>query len=1443
MMISELNFAAFNKLKLMVKMRSYKFSIVVFILLNVCFSIFSQPITNNRTPQYIPEASKSKFVTKPFQNKAFIEEQGQFRKLIDEKNIKIPGTILYGIDNAEFLVFFTSNGFSLVFSETEKIKHKKREEKEEEVEEGPKTTWEVINVEWLSANPNVSVAANDKLDNYHTYGPYKDKSQYNHVLAFDKLNYTNIFEGVDAVFELPSEGGLKYKFIVHAGNKVPSIAFKISDSKHVFIDKENNLHIEGKLNSLIDKAPNAFINETEIPIHYELKNNIVTLVTKMDTDAPLSSDLIIDPWIIDPLIPAANKAYDIQEDSLGNVFVYGGNATSSSQLQKYNSSGTLLWTYNTSHMYYGDIAVANSGSVYLVVGLPGQIYKLNPAGSLIGTGPPGSEYWRLAFNKSKTILALGGNFAGGSLARLDTASLAVTDIIGYDPDIFAMATDCNGDIFSLGTYSTHTLRKTNADFTPAGSALSGYSIWASGNNYVPWAGTNSVTVNGPYVYVYDGIDLRRFWKNTLVFIDNVAVPNGLSEGCSGMAFDYCGNIYAGTLNSVEKYDMNLNHVASIPAAGNVFDLLLSEQGDLLACGNGFVANLGPTCPQPPQLSVTDTSFDASCKPGAAILYASGGTAPYSYFWPQGNQSNDTVTGLLAGTYTYIVNDVFCQSVQDSVVINQLPLVQISDASVVKETCLNRLNGTATVNFTGGRAPYSFLWNTAPVQTTQTATGLSAGVYLVTVIDADSCWDTLSVIVPRNPNPVADFSTVYKCQGAPNQFSDGSTTSAGTIVSWNWNFGNGTPVYTNQSPSYVYPLAGDYSVTLIVQNNFTCIDTITKTVTVYYNPIANFTADDVCLTDSVFFTDSSLIHNSASINSYVWIFNDGSSPNTSQNPVHYYTSHGAYNVTLLVTTNQTCSNAINKTVNVFDPPASNFTFDNTCLFDTALFVNTSVNPTMGTIATWQWNFGDGTSLNTSTLSPNHRYSNYGTYPVTLITRSSNLACADTLTDSIDVFPMPIAYFTSHDVCLGDSMSFADSSTVPNNNTVNHWLWNFGDGSAVDTLQHPSYAYSNFGSYTITMISTTNNGCKDTVSNAFVVHPLPTANFVSDNVCLGFVSSYSDLSTIPANVTNDNIVTWAWNFDDASPLMTTQNVSHTYAAVGSYNVQLAIASSFGCVDSVTIATVINPNPQVGFVASDTIGCEPLCIDFTDTSTIFSGANVNWFWDLGNGNSFNNSNPFNHCFDNDSLFNAKMYTITLTVTSDSGCVITLVRTNHIVVKPLPDANFIVLPATTTITDPVVTITDLSTGANNWYWDFGDNDTSTLITPAPHTYADTGNYSIQLITTTLLGCSDTMYQTVVIEPDFMFYIPSAFTPDADDVNDNFIGKGSFISSFEMLIFDRWGNLIYKTDDMNKPWDGTANNGTEISQQGVYVYSFSITDFKNTKHKYKGVVTLLRKE
>ena len=836
----------------------------------------------------------------------------------------------------------------------------------------------------------------------------------------------------------------------------------------------------------------------------------------------------------------------------------------------------------------------------------------------------------------------------------------------------------------------------------------------------------------------------------------------------------------------------------------------------------------------------------------------------AYSWDFGDGSpantNQNPSHLYSSPDTYTVtlivttNNGCKDTISKNIVVHPLPVPQFSTANVCYGYYAS-FNESSSITNTD--TIQSWTWNfgdSTPLLFQQQVTGghlyTAAATYNVQLLVSSTfgCADSVTHPIIIYPKPVADFTDINKCDGTAVPFSDSSTTASGsTISSWNWNFGDGSPADATQNPSHLYPNAGNFSTTLIIQNNFTCADTVTKPIVVYFNPIANFTVLDVCLNDSVFFNDSSYVDTSAVIASWLWVFGDGSPTGGVQNPAHFFNLPANYGVTLLVTTNQNCVNAVNRNVNVFDPPVADFNVANCCLVDSALFNNTSNNPSMGTIASWTWNFGDVTPLNTTDLNPLHLYADTGTYTITLITRSSNLACADTAMDTLTVFPMPVADFTAAEVCLGQNMSFFDSSSVTGTSFMSAWIWNFDDNSSLDTLQNPVHTYDDFGAYTVTFFAQTNHNCKDTATNTVVVHPLPDALFSTYNVCFGDTAVFTDLSTVLTNPTYDSVVIWNWDFGDNSPVSNTQNTAHLYAAIGTDSVQLNVLSSFGCADSTTKTIVINPNPLVSFTTSDTIGCEPLCIDFSNSSTIATGNNNSWIWNFGDGNTAANNTLINHCFFNDSVFNPKFYTISLTVTSDSGCVTSLTKTNHITVFPKPDAGFSVIPTSASIINPVVAITDLSTGANSWFWNFGDGSAplttgiDSASVPIPHTYSDTGAYTISLITTTQYNCIDTAFQTVIIEPDFTFFIPTAFSPNDDGVNDTFIGRGIFINAFEMSIFDRWGNLIYRTDDMNKPWNGKANYGNELAQPDVYIYSIKIIDFKLKKYNYKGIVTLVR--
>ena len=906
----------------------------------------------------------------------------------------------------------------------------------------------------------------------------------------------------------------------------------------------------------------------------------------------------------------------------------------------------------------------------------------------------------------------------------------------------------------------------------------------------------------------------------------------------------------------------------------VYKIINIDDGSINTCGqaqnDSIIAYINPL-PEAVITGAIGVCKDAT--PPLITFIGTTGTAPFTFTYNVNGGTNTTVTSTSgdtafvpaptanAGTFTYNLisvqdsgSTVCFQPQTGSVIVTVDPL---PSATIHGSVVLCQYSQAPAVKFVGhgGVAPYTFMYNLngvlQPSITTITGDSITISVAtndtgtfvyeLISVQDANiaTCThpETGDATVRINPKPLADFTSNIVCNGNNTELRDTSSTIAGSIISWTWDFGNSSPLNTTQHPVFIYPNAGVYNVTLIAGNSYGCTDTVIKEVEVYYNPVVSFTHNDVCLGDTIYFTNTSTVDSSSAIANYIWVFGDSSPTSNLVSPKHKYTNAGTYNVTLVATTVDGCSGVSNETVKTFDPPTTAFQFSNTCLFDSAVFTNTSLNPTMGTIGAWSWNFGDGSPINTSTLHPHHRYPAAGDYEVTLITHSSNLGCADTLKDTITVYPMPIADYSSTDVCLHDTTYFYDSSTV-SLNSVTNWSWNFGDLTSLDTSQHPTHVYSAATTYAVQLICTTTNGCKDTVTHNVVVHPLPFVNFNEASVCDGTSVNFNDATTIP---TTDTLASWIWNFGDANAVSANQNTSHLYPAPGSYTTQLTVTSTFGCIDSISKTTIVHPNPVVGFTQSDTAGCEPLCVVFKDNSNILTGANTGWAWNFGDGSPSVTGDSVRHCYYNDSVTATTSYAVTLTVTSDNGCISTYSQASSVDIHPKPVANFSVSPTSETIINAIFTISDSSIGTDMWHWYFGNDDSLyTSDSIFTYEYTDTGHYVITLITTTQNGCLDTAYQNVTVTPDFVFYIPNSFTPNNDGINDSFSGKGIFITKYEMRIFDRWGNEVFYTDDYNKPWNGTVRGGKEVAQRDVYVYLVTVTDIYGYEHIYRGTVTLV---
>ncbi|HWY98175.1 MAG TPA: PKD domain-containing protein, partial [Bacteroidia bacterium] len=255
---------------------------------------------------------------------------------------------------------------------------------------------------------------------------------------------------------------------------------------------------------------------------------------------------------------------------------------------------------------------------------------------------------------------------------------------------------------------------------------------------------------------------------------------------------------------------------------------------------------------------------------------------------------------------------------------------------------------------------------------------------------------------------------------------------------------------------------------------------------------------------------------------------------------------------------------------------------------------------------------------------------------------------------------------------------------------------------------------------------------------------------------------------------------------------------------------------------------------------VGCSPLCVKFTDLSTITSGAMSSWSWSFGDGGKSNVENAA-YCYNNAGIFSVE-----LTVTSNNGCMDSMRVNNMITVYSHPVAAFTWSPQPVTIIEPTINFTDQSTdayGIKTWLWQFGDplDGISTKQNPV-YTYADTGTYCTSLVVSNIHGCVDTAQNCEVVEPFFTLYIPDAFTPNGDGLNDVFRVKGDYVCGFQMYIFDRWGQQLYETKDINKGWDGTVILGQNIVQEDTYIYLIYATDcVEHKKHEYLGKITVIK--
>jgi PKD repeat protein len=829
------------------------------------------------------------------------------------------------------------------------------------------------------------------------------------------------------------------------------------------------------------------------------------------------------------------------------------------------------------------------------------------------------------------------------------------------------------------------------------------------------------------------------------------------------------------------------------------------------------------------------------------------------------QQNPTHTYNVQGTYTVLLtvttNQQCSKDTTMTITVSPKPQANFSYAA----SCVGDSTQFTDLSIAPGSSIQSHFWDFGDGGTSTLPnpwhTFTTTGTFQVklTVTNLANCVDSVTIPVITRPKPVADFNyTSHFCPPGEVNFQDISTTTGATITDRTWIFPTITVGGNNPSPTYVFPTTNVWdTVTLIVQDNFGCKDTIVDTVFVKPGFDFTFTNDtNICFGYPMRFYPQNNTPGD-SLYSVSWNFGDPDSgpANTSTlfKPTHVFTRTGLFVVKMKAYNSDNCVDSVYREVRVWALPEPAFSFVNPACNDTVFFTDTTQVVGNGPIVRWTWNFGDGNSTTINYPGPGHTshyYANPGIYPVTLIQETVH-GCVDSVTTSVQRFPCIMAGFSYADtLCARYEIAFADTSLPVAR--INQWTWNWGDGTpntVLTTYTTPVYhTFANAGTYNVSLevqALVNNTTITDVFSKSVVIHPTPETHFANPYVCLNQLTLFRDTST----TYGEPITKWLWNFS-ANPVDTStlQNPPFRYDTAGIYNVRLISANRFGCKDTLEKSTRVYGLPIAHYDNNPACVGDPT--EFFDRSAASDTALAFWYWSFGDPSS-------NH--DTSFIQNPKYryratgdYSIRMIVEDLYGCLDTIDSTVRVNVTPL---------AAFTLIDNYngkqgqVKLNNLSAGADDYLWEFGNNKTSTEVNPIT-SFTDDGTYSIKLISTNQFDCAD----TTIYEYKLLFkglYVPNAFAPTSTNLGVRlFQPAGHNLKRYHIQVFDVWGHMVWestKLDDTGAPsegWDGTFEGN--LLPQGNYMWKIEATFIDDSpwngsdvgvsaSDKTMGTVTLIR--
>lgn len=921
------------------------------------------------------------------------------------------------------------------------------------------------------------------------------------------------------------------------------------------------------------------------------------------------------------------------------------------------------------------------------------------------------------------------------------------------------------------------------------------------------------------------------------------------------------------VNGRTLYKYDLAGTYTFPATGNYPIRIVAQNPTADGCNGLQEIDIDLQVFDPP---VAAFNFAATGCISSPVTFTdattnTGGRPITSWHWNFGDGNfingvaNTNHTYTAAGTYIIkhsVISDIGCKAdtVQQTLILPEAPVANFTQAAPYCAGKAITFNDNST--FSGTIAKWHWNFGDGPTVTVlsnaaQTHTYATTGTYPVT-LQVETSTGCLSTVFSRNitvsPNPVVNFNLPNVCLPAGTaQFNSTSTISDGTenLFAYVWNFGDATATSAVQNPVHTYTGVGPYDVTLTVTSNNGCPTTMVRQLnTIYAEPQAAFTAPaEVCLGATVNFTDQSTAAGST-VTGWVWDFGDVTSSNA-QNPTKTYAAAGIYTVTLRVTSAIGCptpNNIATRQVIVNPLPAANFnTSIPGCAGQGVTFTDASV-PNAGNIVKWTWNYGDGpNTVLTSGVPFVHSYATPNTYNTTLQVETDKGCISTVFPRDIVINQVPVAGFISPEICVNDILApFVDTSKIATG-TVTGWQWNFGDPNATagnpntSVLQNPTHQYTVPGTYTAQLISTSNAGCKDTVTGTVKVNGgLLNPQFTIENtgtLCSNKDITIKDASTIDAgNILRVEIF---WDAADLT-IRTTDNApapgktyAHTYPEFGTpatrtYTVRYVVYSGLTCFNTFTRDITMLATPQLAFNA-----VLPIC----SNQPAFQLAQVQLQNVLPGSGAFSGTGVSGTGLFNPQVAGAGTHSIRYTYTGDNGCSNFVDQTVIVDPTPIADAgpDKVVLEGGFVVLTPAV--------INNIPVTYTWTPPIRLSNPAisnPEA-SPTTDITYTLTVTSDRGCttSDDVFVKLLKSP----VIPNIFSPNGDGIHDRWVI--SYLESYPgcvVQIYNRYGQLIQRFVNYTTPWDGKING--KDAPIGTYYY---VIDPKNGRKPMTGYVDIIR--